>query len=45
MIEVDDEEIQDIEDAKDLFGKISRYGRTSITLLDENGEKERLIFQ
>ena len=45
MIEVDDEEIRDIDDAKNLFGKISKYGRTSITLLDENGEKERLIFQ
>ncbi|UOY06955.1 trypsin-like peptidase domain-containing protein [Muricauda sp. SCSIO 64092] len=45
MIEVDDKEIEDVEDAKNLFGKISRYGRTSITLLDENGEKERLIFQ
>ena len=45
MIEVDDQEIEDIEDAKNLFEKISRYGRTSITLIDENGEKERLIFQ
>jgi len=45
MIEVDDEEINDIEDAKTMFGKISRYGRTSITLLDEKGERERLIFQ
>ena len=45
MTEVDDEEIRDIDDAKNLFGKISRYGRTSITLLDENGEKERIIFQ
>ncbi|MEO0571790.1 MAG: serine protease, partial [Bacteroidota bacterium] len=45
MIEVDDKEIKDIDDAKELFSKISRYGRTSITLLDENGEKERLIFQ
>ncbi len=45
MVEVDDEEINDVEDAKNLFAKISKYGRTSITLLDENGEKERLIFQ
>lgn len=45
MVEVDDEEISDIEDAKYLFEKISRYGRTSITLLDKNGERERLIFQ
>ncbi len=45
MIEVDDNDIEDIEDAKNLFEKISRYGRTSITLVDENQEKERLIFQ
>ncbi|MEM1258038.1 MAG: trypsin-like peptidase domain-containing protein [Bacteroidota bacterium] len=45
MVEVDDEAINDIEDAKNLFAKISKYGRTSITLLDENGERERLIFQ
>ena len=40
MIEVDDNDIEDIEDAKNLFEKISRYGRTSITLVDENQEKE-----
>lgn len=45
MIEVDDKEIRDIDDAKNAFSKISRYGRTSITLLDDNGERERLIFQ
>ena len=45
MIAVDDEEIDDIQEARDLFGGISRYGRTSITLLNEDGERERLIFQ
>lgn len=45
MIMIDDEEIKDIDDAKELFGTISRYGRTSITLLGKNGERERLIFQ
>ncbi|MBC2840792.1 S1C family serine protease [Robiginitalea sp. SC105] len=45
ILAVDDEEIRDIEDARNLFAKISRYGNTSITLLDENGEKERIIFQ
>ena len=45
MIAVDDEEIDDIQEAKDLFGGISRYGRTSITLLNKDGERERLIFQ
>jgi hypothetical protein len=42
---VDEEEINNIQDARSLFGKISRYGRTSITLLNEKGEKEKLIFQ
>ncbi len=45
MIAVDDEEIDDIQEARDLFGGISKYGRTSITLLNEDGERERLIFQ
>ncbi|MGB5371428.1 MAG: trypsin-like peptidase domain-containing protein [Flavobacteriaceae bacterium] len=45
LISVDDEDIDDIQDAKVLFGKISRYGKTSITMLNEKGERERLIFQ
>jgi hypothetical protein len=45
LISVDDEDINDIQDAKVLFGKISRYGKTSITMLNEKGERERLIFQ
>ncbi|MCL4113541.1 UNVERIFIED_CONTAM: hypothetical protein GTU68_011193 [Idotea baltica] len=45
MIAVDDEDINDIQEARDLFGGISQYGRTSITLLNKNGERERLIFQ
>ena len=45
ILAVDDDEIRDIEDARNLFAKISRYGNTSITLLDENGQKERIIFQ
>ncbi len=45
ILAVDDQEIKDIQDAKDLFGKISRYGKTSITLLDDKGERERVIFQ
>ena len=44
IIEVDGEEIEDVEDAKNMFANISRYDRTRITLIDENGEKERLIF-
>jgi len=45
MIAVDDEEIDDIQEARNLFGGISKYGRTSITLLNKDGERERLIFQ
>ncbi len=45
ILAVDDRLINDINDANDLFGSISRYGKTSITMLDKNGEKERLIFQ
>lgn len=45
IVEVDDNEIKNIDDAKDLFSKISRYGRTSFTMINEKGEKERLILQ
>lgn len=45
LLSVDDEEINDIEDARAIFSKISRYGKTSITMLNKNGERERLIFQ
>ncbi len=45
LISVDDEDIDDIQDAKVLFGKISKYGKTSITMLNEKGERERIIFQ
>lgn len=45
IVAVDDKEVSDIEDARILFGSISRYGKTSITMLNEDGEKERLIFQ
>lgn len=45
IIKLDEEAIDDIDDAKKAFAGISRYGRTSITLIDENGERERLIFQ
>jgi len=45
IIKVDDEDIEDITDAKDAFGGISRYGKTVITMINEDGERERLIFQ
>ncbi|MCW5516513.1 trypsin-like peptidase domain-containing protein [Muriicola sp. Z0-33] len=45
IIAVDDQEVENIEDARKLFAKISRYGRTSITVISKDGEKERFIFQ
>lgn len=45
IIQVDDEVIKDITDAKNAFGAITKYGKTVITMLSEGGEKERLIFQ
>lgn len=45
IVAVDDEPVTNIKDAKRLFEQISRKDRTSITMLDENGERERLIFE
>ena len=45
LLSVDDEEISDIQEAKTLFGRISKYGKSSITMINEHGERERLIFQ
>lgn len=45
ILQVDDKEIKDIDDARTAFGAISRYGKTVITMIGEDGERERLIFQ
>nr|WP_299388850.1 trypsin-like peptidase domain-containing protein [Allomuricauda sp.] len=45
IIAVDDKEISNIDDAREYFGEISRYNRTSFTMINEKGEKERLILQ
>ncbi|MBU2996007.1 trypsin-like peptidase domain-containing protein [Cellulophaga baltica] len=45
LLSVGDEEINDIKDAKVLFGRISKYHSTSITMLNKKGEKERIILQ
>ncbi len=45
IIGLDGKDIDDIQKAKTLFGAISRYGKTSITMLNKDGEKERLILQ
>ena len=44
IIELDGDEINNIEDAKALFGELTRYKRTSFTMINENGEKEHMIF-
>ncbi|HET8737963.1 MAG TPA: trypsin-like peptidase domain-containing protein [Pricia sp.] len=45
LLALGDEEIDDIHEARALFGRISKYESTVITMLNENGERERLIFQ
>lgn len=45
ILEIDNEKVNDIYEAKNLFGAISRYDKTVITLIDKNGEKERIVFQ
>ncbi len=45
IIELDGESITNINDAKSSFGKITRFGKTVITLVNEDGERERVIFQ
>ena len=45
LIALDDSEINDIEEAKRLFAGISKYEKTVITMLNDKGERERLIFQ
>ena len=45
IIEVDGNEVNNIDDAKEHFAEISRYDRTSFTMINENGEKEHMILQ
>lgn len=45
IVEVYDDEIEDIDKARSVFGKISKYDRISLTTLNEKGERERLIFR
>jgi hypothetical protein len=42
---IDDQEVKNIETAQKLFDQINRYQRTSMSMINEAGEKERLIFQ
>jgi serine protease Do len=45
IIALDGDPIENINDAKERFGNLSRYGRTSFTMINENGEKEHMILQ
>ncbi len=45
ILAVDGNEVRNINDANKYFSNISRYEQTSITLLNEEGERERVIFQ
>ncbi|WP_437395140.1 S1C family serine protease [Flagellimonas lutimaris] len=45
IIELDGDPINDIDDAKERFSQLSRYGRTSFTMINEDGEKEHMILQ
>jgi len=45
ILEVDDKEIRDIDQVRSVFDNISRYERFSILMIDDKGERERLIFQ
>jgi serine protease Do len=45
IISIDGKKITDIQEARNAFGSIKRYGSTDITMLNEKGERERLIFQ
>ncbi|HDZ06294.1 S1C family serine protease [Maribacter sp.] len=45
ILKIDDNEIGNIDDAYNAFGGISKYGKTVITMVGSNGERDRLIFQ
>ncbi|TLP81253.1 S1C family serine protease [Maribacter sp. ACAM166] len=45
IIKIDEVEIGNIDDAYNAFGSISKYGKTIITMVGSNGERDRLIFQ
>ena len=45
LISFGEDDIKNIQDARTKFGRITRYGRTSITMLNDKGERERLIIQ
>lgn len=45
IVAVDDLAVENITQAQQMFGQISKYRRTVISMIDQEGEKERLILQ
>ncbi len=45
ILSVNNEEINNIQEARTLFGRISRYKSNYIILINEKGEREQLILQ
>ena len=45
VVSIDDKPIVNIDKATELFQNINKFNRTSISMINENGERERLIFQ
>lgn len=45
IVKIDDIEIDNIDDAFRAFGGITKYGKTVITMVGSNGQRDRLIFQ
>jgi len=45
LLKVDDEKVYNIDDAKTLIERIVRNNTTSITLLNADGEREKIIFR
>lgn len=45
IVEINDESVENIEDVKQAMSEAGRYDRLSIVLINESGERERLIFQ
>lgn len=45
IVEINDKSVENIEDVKQAMSEAGRYDRLSIVLINESGERERLIFQ
>ena len=45
LVEINDEKIKNVEDAKLAINNANKYDRLNVVVINENGERERLIFQ